>query len=87
MNLINRFMKEKKEFEDEWSIKREDGFIRYVVIGFIRSALFLIFMYLIKFLIEWEVQFNMTSVISIVISSILLPLFSWCINEIRFKRR
>lgn len=44
-------------------------------------------MYIIKFLIEWKVQFNENSVISIAVSSILLPLISWGINEIRFKRR
>lgn len=81
------FYKGKKEFEEEWSIKRKVGFIYYVVIGSIRCAIFLIFMYIIKFLIEWKVQFNENSVISIAVSSILLPLISWGINEIRFKRR
>lgn len=87
MNIKNRLKKEKKEFVDEWIVKKEVGFIRYVLIGSIRSALFLMFMYIIKFLIEWEIQFDVKSVIAVVIVSFLLPLLSWCINEIRFKRR
>lgn len=86
MNIKNQLLNETKEFAETWNNKRQVGFIRYFAIGSLRCALFFFFMYLVQFLIEWQVQFDKENMISIIISSILLPTLSWSINEFRYKR-
>lgn len=86
MNIKKPFKEEEKDFKRKWEEKRKAGFLNYLLFGFVRTALFLMCTYMLKFLIEQKLNFTWQSLLSIFVCSALLPLLSWSINEWRLRK-
>lgn len=83
---LKKFEEKQKNFIKEWKIKKEKGFIRYLMIGIVKIIIILL---LTDFLSSWfrkEIAFNKESLMAIVFVSIIMPVLSWAINESRYKK-
>ncbi len=86
MDINKQFKEEEKDHVKKWEGKRKVGFLNYLLFGFVRTSLFFMCVYMLKFLLEQRLNFTWQSLLSIFVCSALLPLLSWRINEWRLKK-
>lgn len=85
MNLTEKRKKENEKFIKQWHLKRKAGSFNYFLKGAISSVVFLTSIYFIGNLAQGNKSFNVNIIISIVIVSLLAPLSSWMVNELRYN--
>ena len=83
--MLNKLKKENIQFANEWKKVREKGFFRYVLSRIISLGIMMFIIYIIDILISDKNNYVMTAIIYAVLVFIM-SIFSWVVNEFRYKR-
>lgn len=85
MTLLKKIKEENKQFSNQWKDVREKGFFYYFGMKIITMGIMMLFIYLINVFLCKDLNYVMVAIIYIGIT-IVSPILSWIINELRYKR-